>query len=149
MDNATLVKPDIEAGRKLLEGLDDAKFEFQAAFWFYREESEEWRLYIATPLVAQLGPREAYSRVLGVPQKKQIHSIDLSRVSVVDVTDGLVTVLGYAVKTDPGSSDIDFNGNSVHLPPPHLRPRLLRPHHLILMHPRLRGDALGGNDLLF
>ncbi len=113
MDNATLVKPDIEAGRQLLQGLDEAKFDVQAAFWFYREESEEWRLYIATPLVAQLGPREAYSRVLDVLKKKQIQGIDLSRVSVIDVTDGLVTLLRYAVTTGPGISNIDFNGNSV------------------------------------
>ena len=74
--------------------------------------TEEWRLYIATPLVAKMGPREAYSKVLDVLKKKRIQGIDLSRVSVVDVTDGLVPVLGYAVKTDPGISDIDFNGNS-------------------------------------
>jgi hypothetical protein len=35
MDNATLVRPDIEAGRQLLQGLDEAKFDVQAAFWFY------------------------------------------------------------------------------------------------------------------
>jgi len=34
-------------------------------------------------------------------------------VSVIDVTDALVTVMSYAVKTDSGISDIDFNGNSV------------------------------------
>jgi hypothetical protein len=93
MDNATLVKPDIDAGRKLLEGLDCAKFDVRAAFWFYREESEEWRLYIATPLVKKLGPREAYSKVLDVIKEPQIEGIDLSKVSVVDVTDGLVSIL--------------------------------------------------------
>ncbi len=113
MDNATLVKPDIEAGRQLLHGLEEANFDVRAAFWFYREESEEWRLYIATPLVAQLGPREVYAKVLHVLKKKLIHGIDLSRVSVVDITDGLVTILGYAVQTDSGIADIDFNGNSV------------------------------------
>ena len=113
MDNATLVKPDIEAGRQLLRGLDDANFGVQAAFWFYREESEEWRLYIATPRVAQLGPRAAYAKVLDVLKNTGIQGIDLSRVSVVDVTDGLVTILGFAVKTNSGIVDIDFNGNSV------------------------------------
>lgn len=113
MDNATLVKPDIEVGRQLLRGLDEANFDVRAAFWFYREESDEWRLYIATPLVRQLGPREAYARVLNVIKEKQIHGIDLSKVSVVDVTDGLVTILRYAVTTDAGITDIDFNGNSV------------------------------------
>ena len=71
MDNATLVKPDIEAGRQLLQGLDEANFDVQAAFWFYREESEEWRLYIATPLVAKMGPRESSRCVLQNPRRPQ------------------------------------------------------------------------------
>ncbi|MCU1273426.1 MAG: hypothetical protein JWO48_857 [Bryobacterales bacterium] len=50
MDQGILVGPEIEAGKKLIEALDASGFRVKAAFWFYREESEEWRLYIATPL---------------------------------------------------------------------------------------------------
>jgi hypothetical protein len=111
MDNAALVMPAIESGKQLLEGLDEKQFGVEGAFWFYREESEEWRLYIATRLVRQLGPREAYSRVLNVLKEKHIEGIDLSRISVVDVTDGLVTILRLALGRD--ASDISVNGNSV------------------------------------
>jgi hypothetical protein len=111
MDNAALVVPAIESGKQLLEGLDEKQFDVEGAFWFYREESEEWRLYIATRLVRQLGPREAYSRVLNVLNEKHIEGIDLSRISVVDVTDGLVTILRLALGR--GASDISVNGNSV------------------------------------
>ena len=90
MDQSILVGPEIEAGKKLIEALDASDFRVKAAFWFYREESEEWRLYIATPLVKEQGPREAYSKV--------IDSIDLSKISVVDPGEKLVTVLSLAMQ---------------------------------------------------
>jgi hypothetical protein len=113
MDNATLVEPEIEAGKELIKGLDEAQFDVEAAFWFYREESEEWRLYIATPAVKRDGPRAAYKKILEVLRNRNIRAIDLSKISVVDVTDGLVTVLRLAVNTGPGITDINFNGNYV------------------------------------
>lgn len=69
MDNATLVAPAIESGRQLLEVLDEERFDAKAAFWYYREESEEWRSYIATPQVKRLGPHNTYSKVLNVLRK--------------------------------------------------------------------------------
>jgi hypothetical protein len=93
--------------------LDESGLDVQAAFWYYREEAEEWRLYIATPLVEELGPREVYSRILATLKNNCIKSIDLSKISVVDPTDGLVTVLRLAVNTGPGITDISFNGNSI------------------------------------
>ena len=113
MDNAILVGPNIDAGKRLLQALDIAKIKVDAAFWFYREASEDWRLYIATPLVQELGPRMAYSKVLDVLREERIQDLDFWKLSVVDVTDNLVTVLRLAVSTDAGISDISVNGNSV------------------------------------
>ena len=113
MDNATLVGPDVEAGKQLIRALDVAGLEVKAAFWFYREEAEEWRLYIATPWVKEHGPREVYSRVLRVLKESKISSIDLSEISVIDPTDGLVTVLSLAFNTGPGITDIKCVGNTV------------------------------------
>ena len=113
MDNAILVGPNIDAGKRLLQALDIAKIKVDAAFWFYREASEDWRLYIATPLVQELGPRMAYSKVLDVLREERIQDLDFWKLSVVDVTDSLVTVLRLAVSTDAGISDISVNGNSV------------------------------------
>jgi hypothetical protein len=113
MDNATLVAPDVEAGKQLIPALDVACLDVKAAFWLYLEESEEWRLYIATPLVKEYGPREVYSRVLKVLKESKISSIDLSEISVIDTADGLVTVLSLAFNTGPGITDIKFAGNTV------------------------------------
>ena len=76
MDNAILVGPNIDAGKRLLQALDIAKIKVDAAFWFYREASEDWRLYIATPLVQELGPRMAYSKVLDVLREERIQDLD-------------------------------------------------------------------------
>lgn len=113
MDNATLVGPDVEAGKQLVRALDAASLDVKAAFWLYLEEAEEWRLYIATPLVKELGPREVYIRVLKVLKENKISSIDLSEISVIDPSDGLVTVLSFAFKTGPGITDINVVGNAV------------------------------------
>jgi len=113
MDKAILVGPDLDSGKKLIQALDASGFEVKAAFWFYREESEEWRLYIATPLIKERGHREAYAKVLAELKKNHIDSIDLSKISVIDPSDGLVTVLSLAIATGPAITDISFNGNSV------------------------------------
>jgi hypothetical protein len=113
MGNATLVGPNLEAGRELIKALDASGLDVRAAFWFYREESEEWRMYIATPLVKEQGPREAYSRILNALRKNSIHSIDLSNISVIDPTDGLATVLSLAIANGPHINEISFNGDTV------------------------------------
>jgi len=101
MDNATLVAPEIEGGKQLVRALDVADLDVKAAFWLYLEEAEEWRLYIATPLVKEYGPREVYSRVLKVLKVNKISAIELSEISVIDPTDGLATVLSLAFHTGP------------------------------------------------
>jgi hypothetical protein len=113
MDNATLIEPVVEDGKRLIKALDISGLGVKAAFWLYLEESEEWRLYIATPLVKEYGPREVYSRVLKVLKESKISSIDLSEISVIDTADGLVTVLSLAFNTGPGITDIKFAGNTV------------------------------------
>ena len=113
MENAILVGPDIEAGKQLVRALDASGLDVRAAFWLYLEEAEEWRLYIAMPHVKEQDPREAYSRVLKVLNENKISSIRLSQVSVIDPTDGLVTVLSLAFNTGPGITDMNVVGNAV------------------------------------
>ncbi|HTD45041.1 MAG TPA: hypothetical protein VK687_12705 [Bryobacteraceae bacterium] len=63
MDQATLVGLDIEAGRRILRYLDEASFKVSAAFWLFSSERQDWRLWIATPLVDKAGKRDAYLRL--------------------------------------------------------------------------------------
>jgi hypothetical protein len=113
VDNATLVGPDVEAGKQLIRALDASGLDVRAAFWLYLEEAEQWRLYVASPFVTEQGPREVYSRVLQVLKESKISSIDLSEISVVDPKYKLVSVLSSAYNTGPGISEIKFVGNAV------------------------------------
>lgn len=66
MDKTALVERNIEDGRKLVEALDQAGFQVRAALWFYFSEAGQWRLVVASPLVDQLGPINAYTSVQSV-----------------------------------------------------------------------------------
>lgn len=63
MDQATLVGLDIEAGGRILRHLDEASFKVSVAFWLFSSERQDWRLWIATPVVDKVGKRDAYLRL--------------------------------------------------------------------------------------
>ncbi len=63
MGSAVLVKDEKEAAWEMLEGLRNAEFPMDAAFWQYLPDVESWRLFIATPLVGEQGPIAAYTRL--------------------------------------------------------------------------------------
>ena len=66
MDKTTLVKEYIEEGKRIIESLDQQSLNINAAMWFYLEDLEEWRLFIASPVVDDKGPKEVYSIVQSV-----------------------------------------------------------------------------------
>jgi hypothetical protein len=64
MDHATLVSQDHRAiGRVLVERLEASGFPIYAAFWHWDPEAQEDRLAIASPVVAQQGPRAVYDQI--------------------------------------------------------------------------------------
>ena len=64
MVSPALVEPDIQAGKKIVEALDHAGIPVRTALWLWDEPANIWRLVIASPLVDDAGPWEAYARVL-------------------------------------------------------------------------------------
>jgi hypothetical protein len=64
MDTSTLVDAQIDDGQRLLDRLGDEGFVVRAAGWVKPIDEDRWSLYIVTPAVDQLGPLEAYRRVL-------------------------------------------------------------------------------------
>ena len=111
MVKTSLVDSDIEDGRKLLDELKriDPHFLVQAAFWFYRPEVFEWRLFIATPLVDQRGPASAYTDIQGALRSLAKPSwISMQDISAVSPNDKLVKVIKKAVKIPNGAKGIRF-----------------------------------------
>jgi hypothetical protein len=95
-----LVGQFVENGRRLIEGLDQAGFPVIAAFWRFLPEAEEWRLFIASPKVNELGPLAAYATIQEALAQHQI-DLPLHRVSVVSPEEPFVTDLRIFAGTDP------------------------------------------------
>jgi hypothetical protein len=98
MDKATLVDRDIEAGRHLIQALDQAGFPVVAAFWNVFSEENTWRLVIASPKVGELGPKEAYAVIQDVLFKSQI-DLPLYRISAMNPDEPLVAAIRLFMTT--------------------------------------------------
>jgi hypothetical protein len=111
MVKASLVDSDIETGRQLLIELKkiDSHFLVRSAFWLYRPDALDWRLFIATPLVDQRGPASAYTDVQGALRKLQPPSwISMQDISVVSPNDKLVKLLNKAVHIPNDAPGVRF-----------------------------------------
>jgi hypothetical protein len=113
MDKPTLVENDFKVGEALLRALDQAKVEVKAAFWLYLAESNEWRLYLALPDVAQKGPKKAYDVVQMHLEQLRPEGLSLRNISLVAPDDRLVKLLHSAIQTGPGIVGIRFTGNVI------------------------------------
>ena len=113
MVREALVEADIEGGARLLEGLDEAGYPVAAAFWLYDSRPEEWRLYVASSVVAKEGPRKAYERIQSVMGKVSDVGFRLDNIAAVATNDSFVKLLQQAIHTGPGISGIRFTGNVI------------------------------------
>jgi len=114
MDKTILVEKDIQEGKELIEALDKAGFQVQAAMWFYFTDSDEWRLLIASPLVEENGPKKAYSFIQSVlTQLSPPTAISLKDISTLRPEHHLISLLRVAIHTGPGISGIRFTRNVI------------------------------------
>ena len=87
-----MVELDIAAGRQVLEALGKAGFPITLAMWALEEESDNWRLVIASPVYDAEGPRGAYSKILDVLTASH-RPLDLPDIRVVSPNDKLVVLV--------------------------------------------------------
>jgi hypothetical protein len=114
MDKTALVEKDIQEGKGLIEALDKADFQVEAAIWFYLTDSGEWRLLIASPFVEKNGPKKAYSFIQAVlAQLSPPSGISLKDISVLSPKHHLISLLRIAIRTGPGISGIRFTRNVI------------------------------------
>ena len=97
-----LVGPKISDGRKLLRRLDRAGLQIQAAFWNREEETDRWKLVLATPLVGKLGLVEVIDRIIAAATPALKDSLLVFDVTVTDMKDRRVRALMESYKTGPG-----------------------------------------------
>jgi len=116
MDSQILVDRNIIEGKELIEALDNKELNIKAAMWFYFAESDEWKLLIATPMVDEKGPKEAYrliQMVIGEMPATSKTSISFKDVIVLSPRDDPIALVGKMIRTGPGLSGIRFTKNVI------------------------------------
>lgn len=124
MDQTELVADFIARGAAVIRALDDHAVPVPAAFWLYQSEDQGWRLIVATTIVDDAGPLEAYRRVLklfdeALPDKRSILDPDyafdevLDRLTLVSPNEPIVQLLGSMVRTGHELSGIRFTNNTI------------------------------------
>lgn len=114
MDKTALVENDIRDGERLVDALDNAGFQVEAALWFYLTDSDEWRLLIASPFVERNGPKDSYSFIQSVmAELSEPLAISLKDVSVVSPNRPPISLIRTAVHTGPGISGVRFTRNVI------------------------------------
>ncbi len=93
MDQATLVKNDLDIGALVIEALD-GKIPITFWGWSYVPQLEEWQLNIATPWFDSKGPLRTYRKLVDALQKAGIYErVPMRRVVVRSPADALVKAL--------------------------------------------------------
>ena len=110
-----LSEPMIEAGKRLIERLDESDSEVQAAFWMFFPDEKCWKLIIASESVEHDGPRQFYKRVVEANKKANESEsvVSLHDVSVTDTSDTFVNLLRTAISTGDEISGIRFSRNAI------------------------------------
>ena len=117
MARNALVTPEITAGEEFLKASDEGGLRVRTAFWYFLPDAEQWRLFVASPVVDEGGPTAAYVEVQRVLEKLSSparEALPLSEISVVSPTSELPRLIGVAVQTTPDSSSpIRFKANTI------------------------------------
>ena len=111
----SLTNEMIEAGADLAHLLKAAPIEVIACLWHFLPEPNVWRLIVASPEVAEYGPKKVYRKIQNIlseiPEEKP--SIGLTDISAVAHDNSLVSLLRKAVRTSNGVSGIRFSRNVI------------------------------------
>jgi hypothetical protein len=105
----------IDAGAALVQQLDTMGVPTTAALWLFISELNEWRLFVASPEVATIGPRAVYAKVQQALNQlgDKALTAPLSVVRLLDADDELVRTLRFAVRTGPGLSRLRFTKSAI------------------------------------
>lgn len=110
-----LTEAMIRAGAELTRKLDEVRWPVLASLWLYLSEGNQWKLVLASPLVASDGPKKSYEMVQAAlattPAAER--TVALSDVGVTDPKDPLIELLRVAVKTGPTVGGIRFTRNVI------------------------------------
>ncbi len=110
----TLTETQIKAGKTLIKAGDTSKLDIEAAFWFYFQEQEAWKLMLSIKGVEKSGPKSTYNKLQKLLKKTKINEkLPLSEIALLKHNAPLLNLLRTAIKTGLGISGIRFTGNVI------------------------------------
>jgi len=110
-----LSEPMIEAGKRLIERLDESDSNVQAAFWMFFPDERCWKLIVASESVEHDGPRQFYKRIAEANKKADESEsvVSLHDVGATDTSDTFVKLLKTAISTGDEIAGIRFSRNAI------------------------------------
>lgn len=107
MDQKTLVRPNIEEGKKLLGLLDRTEFSPKAALWLQQPENGDWQLIFASRYVDRHGPTASYALILrALQQTKEAPDISITSITALSLRDHLIQALYSVIGPNMQSLDL-------------------------------------------
>ncbi len=103
----------ISAGAELTRRLVEDRWPLSASLWLYLPDLNKWRLILASPNVADQGPREAYKQINQALTKLTSLVVSLQDITVVEPDDSLISALRTAVRTGDALTGIRFSRNVI------------------------------------
>jgi hypothetical protein len=102
----TLVTDLMAGGREVLDRLETANVSIDTALWLQDEETDEWRLVIASDYVDRHGSRPVYERLAELLPTPTLPDLRIDDVRVLTTRDRLVKDLKRLVGTNSDLQDI-------------------------------------------
>lgn len=106
MATTTLVGDLIAEGREVLTQLEASGIGIDTALWLQDEDTDEWRLVIASAYVDRYGSRAVYERLSALLTSLRLPSLRIDDISVRTTRDRLITDLKRLVGTNDDLHEI-------------------------------------------
>lgn len=115
MVKGALVDSLVKAGKTLVERLDEAGLNPNAALWLYRSETDDWALVLATKEAQEHGARAAYAQIQPVFRKYEsdLKPLKFDDITAVSADEAIILAIGKIIHAGPGLSTIRLTNNYV------------------------------------
>lgn len=99
MDKTTLVAPDLEGGRSIVEALEEKGIEIDVAGWLQDSETGVWKLFISSPKGGETGVKPIAQAILASLPRLAHPDLDLDNFAIASPHERIVRDLKQLVRT--------------------------------------------------
>jgi hypothetical protein len=112
MDQIALVDRRIDDGQRLVQQLLRDNFDVTVAFWLKTSEEDWWHLYVASKVVDERGPLEAYRALQASLQQLPGTTVSLTDVKVIGTSSPITRDVLKIQNRYSGPAPVRFGGGT-------------------------------------